>query len=197
MAGSEWRVEREVVRCGFLVAQSRIGIHERLAVKAHAVVLHIQNHELVPTLLKRLLDGLKQPFLVLSRHFESVHDKFDRVVLVSVELHAEGNLAQFPVDSHVQVTFLSQVLKEVFVVTFSVLDHGRQEVDFVPVIAVQNQLQNLVDGVLDHGLARNVTVGIGGAGIKQSQIVVNLGGRSNGRARVLVGGLLAYGDDRI
>ncbi len=178
------------------IGQSRRGIHERAAVVAHLITLGIQHHQLAVSLLESQVNGVGQALAVLVGHLEAVHHEFHTVVDVAVELHPEGNLAQCPIDTHVHVALLAQVLKQVLVMALAVLDQRSQDVYLVTLVTFQYQTQDLVGCVLDHALARQVGIGVGSTGIEQPQVVIHLGRRADGTARVAVHGLLPYRDDR-
>ena len=180
------------MRCGFQIGQPRGGIHERAAVVPHLTALGIKNHQLPVALLEGQVGRLGQAFAVFFVDFEPVHDKFHAVVDIAVQLHAEGDLAQLAIDAHVDVPFFAQVLEQVFVVSLTVLDHRSEDIDASPVVAFKNQAQDFIDGVFDHLLSRQVGIGVGSAGIKQPEVVIDLGRRAHGAAGVAVHGLLPY-----
>ena len=60
--------------------------------------------------------------MVLLRDGELVGLHFDTMDLVSVELHPIGNLTQLTVDTDGEEALLTQLLEELFVVPFSLLD---------------------------------------------------------------------------
>ena len=194
-AGTQRGIEREIVGSGFQVRQPGGGIHERAAVVAHFVGLGVENHQLAVSLLECQVNGLGKAFGVLGPHFEAVHHELHAVVDISVQLHAEGDFAQLAIDAHVDISLLAQVLKQVLVVSLAVLDQWRQDIDASPVVALENQAQDLVDGVFHHLLPREVGIGVGSTCIQQPEVVIYLGRRAHGAARVAVHGLLPYRDN--
>ena len=60
--------------------------------------------------------------MVLLRDGELVGLYFDTMDLVSVELHPIGNLTQLTIDTDGEEALLTQLLEELFVVPFSLLD---------------------------------------------------------------------------
>ena len=79
--------------------------------------------------------------------------------------------------------------------TLAVLDQWRQDINPAAMVTLKYQAQYLIDGVFHHALTRQVGIGIGRTGIKQAQVVIHLGRRADGAARVAVHGLLTDRDD--
>ena len=71
-----------------------------------------------------------------------------------------------------------------------------QQEDGLSGIFIENHIDDLFLGVFHHLFTAAVAVGCTGTGKEQAEIVVNLGSGTNGRTRVLVGGLLFDADDR-
>ena len=97
------------------------------------------------------------------------------MVAITVELHAKSNLTQLTIDSNVQIPFLAQLLKKVFVVTLAILYQRCKHVNLLALVTVKNQTQNLVEGILNHFLTRKVAESIACTGKEKTQIVVDLG----------------------
>ncbi len=189
------RVEREVVRSRLHVGQPCRGIHQRAAIVPYLIVLGIQHHQLAVALLESEVNSVGQPLAVLVGHLKAVHHQFNAVVDVTVKLHPEGDFAQHAINAYIHVTFLAQVLKQVFIVSLTVLDQWREDINPVALVAFQYQAQDLVGGVFNHALSRQVGIGIGSTGIKQPQVVIHLGRRAHCTARIAVYGLLPDRDD--
>ena len=194
-AGAQGRVEREIVRCRFHVGQSRGGIHERPAIVAYFVGFGIEYHQLSVALLESQVNGVFQAFTVLVGHLQAIDNKFHTVVHIAVQLHAKGDFPQHPIDPDVDVSLLAEILEQVLVVSLAVLDKRGHDVDAVSLVTLHNQRQYLVDGVFHHALSRQVGIGVGSAGIQESQVVIDLGCGAHGAARVAVDRLLPYRDD--
>ncbi len=192
VAGALRRIEREVVGGRLHIRQPRVGIHERLAVVAQLAAFGVEHHQLVAALLEGELHRVAQAGLVFAGHAQAVHHQLYVVVAVAVELHAKGDFLHLAIDAHVHVALFAQLLKQVFVVALAVLHQRRKNVDFAAVVAVENEVENLVDRILHHLLARQVGVGVTHARKQQAQVVVDLGGGANGASRIFVDGLLPY-----
>ena len=135
------------------VRKPRRWVHQRLAVIGYFIGGGVEDKQLVFALPKRQFHGFFKAFFVLSRHFQAVDHQFHSVILVAVELHAECNFTQFAIDTHVDIAFLSVLLKKVFVVAFAILHQWRQNVNFLAVVLVENQRKYLFNGVFHHTLA--------------------------------------------
>ena len=106
------------------------------------------------------------------------------------------NLTQLTIHPHIQVAFLAHLLKQLFVMTFSIPHQRRQEVGFLSLIGIQYQLKHLLFGVFHHLLTTQVGIGISRSCVEQTQKIIDLRSRAHGRTRILIGRLLLNGDDR-
>ena len=80
--------------------------------------------------------------------------------------------------------------------TFALAYEGSEQEDSLALIIAENHVDDLFLGIFHHLLATLIAVCSTGAGIEQTEIIVNLGGSAHGRAGILVGGFLFYADDR-
>ena len=76
--------------------------------------------------------------------------------------------------------------------SLAVLDQGGEDVDAAIPVTLKDEIQDFITGVFHHALTREIGIGVSGAGIEQSQVVIDLGGRAHRTARVAVHGLLPY-----
>ena len=195
-AGPLRGVEREGVRRRVLEGHARRGAHQVARVEAllsGAVV--VDGHRAL-ALAHRLLERGHQPVARVGRDLEAVHHQVDRVDLVAVEAHAGRDLADLAVDAGVDVALSGQRLEELPVVALAALDHRGHERDAPPVEAPEDEVGDLVVGVVDHLLARDGRIGPRGTRVEQTQEIVDLRDGAHGRAGVLVGGLLLDGHHR-
>ena len=118
------------------------------------------------------------------------------MVLIAVHLHALGNLHHFAIHAYGQVALFAHALKEFAIVALTVSHHRSQEQYFPSRIVTLNHFQHVLLGIFHHRFASHIAVGLAGACIEQSQVVVNLGSRTHRRARILVGSLLFDTDHR-
>ena len=117
------------------------------------------------------------------------------MVLIAVDLHAQRNLCHLAIDTHSEITLATHGLEELTIVTLTIAYQRSQDKDSATGIVVLNHLYHSFLGIFHHRLTSHIAVSLTRTGIKQSQIVVNLGGSAYGRTRVLVGGLLLNADN--
>ncbi len=130
---------------------------------------------------RRLLDGLgRQP----------VDDHLDRVLLLLVELGRVGELMGLAVDPGPAEALGLQLPEQLDVLTLAAADHRRQHLEPGALVVGHDPVDDLLRGLaLDRGAADRA-VRTAGAGVEQAKVVVDLGDRADGRARVLRGRLL-------
>ena len=181
--------------CGFAIGESRRGAHQLFGIVARLVVGGVQNHHQSAALLQRLRDAAAEAFLVLAFHGKFVNHNFNVMVFVAVHLHVSDDLSQCSIDAHGQKAFAAHGLEEFFVVSLAVSDERRKEIDLVPFILLKDELDDFLFGVFHHLLSRLVGVGVGCAGVEETQEVIDFRHRSHRGARVAVGGFLFDADD--
>ena len=82
----------------------------------------VENHDQPFTLFHGNGNRLLQALLVLIGDLQLVDDYLDVVVLITVHLHASGDLHEFTVNADVQVALAPHRLEEFAIVTLSALD---------------------------------------------------------------------------
>ncbi len=163
---------------------------------ARLVKLHVVDHHLFFALAQGFVDAVAQA-LHVGGSLEAVDHKLDGVVAVAVEFHAVGDLEHLSVDSDVEVAFLAEALEQFLVVSLAVFDKRGEYVDPAVGVVLRYEAYDLLVGVFDHRLARNVAARLSGACVEQSEEVVDLGGGAYGASRIAVDGLLLDGYDRV
>ena len=117
------------------------------------------------------------------------------MVLVAVHLHAPRYLLQLAVDTDGEEALAAHLLEQLAIVALTAAHQRGQDEDAPSGIVVPNHVDDLLLGILHHGLAGHIAVGTTGTGKEQTQVVVNLSGGANGGTGILVGGLLLNADD--
>ena len=192
-AGALGRVEREGVRRGVLEGHARRGAHQVARVETLLPGPVVVDGHRALALAHRLLQRGHQPFAGLLTDHEAVDHQVDGVYLVAVEAHARRYFADLAVDARIDVPLLGQRLEQFAVVALAALDDGGHQGDLTPGEARENQLGDLVVGIVDHLLARHGRIGPRRPRVKQAQEVVDLGHGAHRRAGILVGRLLFDG----
>ena len=116
--------------------------------------------------------------------------------LVAVELHSAYHFLDFSIHTYIEITFAAHTLEEFAIVSLALANQRSQQEDGLAGIFIKNHIDDLFFGVFHHLFTAAVAVGCTGTGKEQTEIIVNLGSGTNGRTRVLVGGLLLDADDR-
>ena len=193
MASPLRRVEREIVRGRLTVRQSCGRIHQRLAVIAYFIQLHIVNHHDALALLHGIGHSILEPLPVFGIDFQLIDHQFYAMILVTVEFHSKHYLADFAVDPYSQIAFLAQLLEKFLIMSFAVIDQRRKNHSLTSRILVKNQIDNLLLGVFHHLHAAPVRDGLAYPRKQEPQEVVHLGDCPYRTARILVDRLLLYG----
>ena len=195
-AGAEGRVERERVGLRVFVGESCGGAHQQAAEIAQFAVVVVHHHKqpfaVTEGRLHRFLDAGEAVFVYL----DAVHHDFDGVGLVAVEHHAKLDFAHLAIDADARKSRLTDMLKQLAVVTLAATDGRSEDVDALAFEAFHNQVGDLFFGVAHHFFARIVGIGLADAGVEQSQEVVYLRDGAHGGARVFVHGFLFDGNHR-
>lgn len=196
------RVEGKDIGRRILVRQSRHGVHEALGEKLRIARVGIDDHHQSVALAHGrshgLLQSLREVVLRLAQargEFHLIDHHLDIVVLVAVDLHALGQLLDFPVYPYIKVALAAHALKEFAVVALAVADERSKDENLLAEIVLENHRDHLFLGIFHHLLHALIGVGRGGAGEEQAEVVVDLRGRSHRGSRILVGRLLLNGDD--
>src|SRR5574344_135504 len=192
--GALGRVEREIVRCRVTVRHTRGRAHQSTAVVFHLPAVLVEDHDQSVTLTQGDIHTLLQSFVVLLLYGQLVDDHFDIMILVSVYLHAAGNLHDLSVDTDIEVPLAAHTLEEFAVMALTTSYQRSQDENLMPVIVVHDHVKQFLFGILDHLFAGSITVGGTGAGVEQTQVIVHLGGCADRRTGVLVCCLLFDAD---
>ena len=192
-AGALRGVERKGVGRRVLESHARRGAHQVARIEAllfGAVVVDGHRSLALP---HRLFQRGHQPLTGFVVHYQTVHHQVDGVYLVTVETHPGGYFADLAVDAGVDVALLGQRFEQFAVVALAALHHGGHQGDLAPGETREDQIGDLVVGIVDHLLARDGRIGPRRPRIEEAQEVVDLGDGADRRTGILVGGLLLDG----
>ncbi len=184
------------MRSRFAVGKSGSRVHQATAVMAQLVRIGIQQHDQSVTLLHGCTQAFFQAAFVGSRDNHFIDHHFDAVHLVAVQLHAVEYLLDLAIDTDGQIAFLTNLLEQFLIMSLTIADQRSQEVCLLSLIMLQNQVEHLLFGVFHHLLSAQIRVRLSRPRIKQTEKVVDLCRRTDGRTGIFVSRFLFDRDDR-
>ncbi len=107
------------------------------------------------------------------------------MLLLLIQLRQLIQLAQLAVDSRPDKALRAQLFENRKMLTLALADNRRKQHQFAALRLTQHQVDHLADRL---GFQRNIVVGaarLADARIQKTQVVVNFGNRTHGRARVM------------
>ena len=161
----------------------------------HFTRLVVHNHNQAFALLHGYLDGLLQTF-VSTFHCHAVNHHFNVVGLITVHLHALFDFLYLAIDTYMQIAFLAHRFKQFTIMALATAYQWGKYQNLSSGIVVLDHINDLLLGVFHHLFAGFIAISLACTSKKQTHIVVNLGGGTYRRTRILVGGLLFNTDDR-
>ena len=201
-AGTEGRVERERTRLELLgVDRVLVGACHPLG-EAHArepdpwrQIDEVEDDEAAGQA-ERGLDRVREPLLGGALDRQPVDDDLDGVLLLLVQGGRIGQRVGLTVDSGAGEALALQLTEEVDVLALATADDRREYLESHALVEGEDPVDDLLrrlprDRASAHGAVRAAR-----AGEQQAQVVVDLGDRADGRARVARRGLLVDGDRR-
>ena len=143
------------------------------------------------------LDGVGQPPLALTGiDLEPVDIDGDVVLFLLVELDLVFEVEGLPVDARAHESLAAEFFELLAVLALAPAHDGRQQADLRAGFELHQPVDNLLHGLGLHLPPARVTEHVADARVEQAQVVVDLGHRADGRARVARGGLLLDGNRR-
>ena len=142
------------------------------------------------------LHGVGQPPLGGLLDREAVDDHLDGVLLLLLQLRRVGERVHHAVDPHPGEALGLQLAEQVDVFTLAAADHRGQHLDPGALGHLQHPVDDLLRGLPGDRAAALRAVRPAGPRVEQPEVVVDLGDRADGAARVSAGRLLVDGDRR-
>ena len=169
-----------------------------LVLPAAALAVHHEHLGRAAGQLQGGLDRLGEALAHVGPADQAVDDDLDGVHLVAgqVDLGPLGELEGHPVDPDAGEALLGQVVEQGAVLALAAPHHGGHDLEAGPLGQLEDPVDDLLRGLARHGPPADRAVGMADAGIQKAQVVVDLGDRPHGRARVAGGRLLVDGDGR-
>jgi hypothetical protein len=140
------------------------------------------------------LHGVGQPLAEVVPLHQAVHHHGDVVLVLLVEHDLLLEPAQLPVDLHAGEALPPQLIEELRVFPFSPADHRRQHHELGALLERHHLVHDLLGGLCLDRTPAVVAVRVPHPGPQEAQVVVDLGDRAHGGARVARGGLLVDRD---
>ena len=121
---------------------------------------------------------------------EPVDDDLDGVLLLLVERRRVVEGVRLAVDAGTGEALGLQLLEELDVLALAAADHRREHLEAAAPLEGEHPVDDLLGRLALDRRAAGRAVGVADAGEQQAEVVVDLGDRADGRARVLRGRLL-------
>ena len=159
-------------------------------------VFLIAHHDHTFTMIHGRFNTLGNAVAVVRIGNDAVHYNFDVVGLVAIYLHFRHHFHHHTIYPHTGEAHLSDLHKELPVMSFSTLYYRGQDDEFAPGKVADEVIDDLVLRLADHLLTCIVGISFTGPGIEQAHEVINLCKGAYCGSWVLGGGFLLNGDDR-
>ena len=199
-AGAERRVERERPRLE-LVGVDRVVVGARhllgelqLAAGVLGVEVDEVEHHQPAGEVERGLDGVGEPALGGRLDREPVDDHLDGVLALLVEGGRAVEGVGLAVDPGPREALRLELPEQLDVLALAAADDRGQHLEPGPLVESQDPVDDLLGRLPLDGRPAGRAVRPAGAGVEQAEVVVDLGDRADGGARVLGRGLLVDRD---
>ena len=159
--------------------------------------VHFDGDRAAVAVAQRGLERLRQALLEIGADAQAVDHDFDRVLLVLGQLRQRIDLVDLAVDAHAHEALGAELDEQVRLLALPV-DHDRREDHELGLLGQhQHGVDHLRDGHRHELLLRVIrAIRLADPREKQPQVIVDLGHRAHGRARVVRGRLLLDGNRR-
>ena len=145
---------------------------------------------------ERGLDRVGEPLLGAALDGQPVHHHLDGVLLLLLELRRVGQRVYDAVHPGAGVPLGLQLAEQVEVLALAAPHHRCEHLEPGALLHGEDPVDDLLRGLPGDRLLADRTVRLTGPGEQQPEVVVDLGDRTDGGARVARGGLLVDRDGR-
>ena len=192
-AGPERAVEGEEARLD--LRDGDVAVRAGVVLRQHVLRPALRGDQDVPAReLQCGLHGLRDARTPLLRHLQPVDDHLDVVALLLVQLDVLVQPQDRAVDADARIALLPRLAEQVAELALLAPDERGEDLHAGTVVVLEDQLQDLVDGIADDRLSAMGAVGHPDAAVEQAQVVVDLGDGPYDGTRVVARPLLFDGD---
>ena len=135
-------------------------------------------------------EAVRQPRLQPLTHHDAVHHHIDVVTELLVQNRRFFQFVELAVHLHPLKALLAQIKKLFLVLALPIANDRRQQIGARPLLHRHHRIHHVLHLHGGDGQASRGRIGRANAGKQQAHIVINLGHRADGRARVFRGGFL-------
>lgn len=190
--GSMRTVEREHAGRKLLEAHSTVYAGKMLREGQRIAVHHIDVDD-SPSRLQRSFHRLKESGFYAPLHGQSVHDYLDIVFNILVQGHLLFDIVDFAIHPYPGITLPPHLIEQVLILPFSSPDHRSQNLKPGSVRESEDLIHDLFHALPGNGLATDVAVRFAYPGVKETEVVVDLGHSAHGGTRIFGGPFLIDG----
>ena len=130
--------------------------HSGFGTAGNGLLGHGEHHHQTVTLLHCQSNAVNQTVTVFLVNDQFLYYNLDIVVAVTVQFHAGLYLTKFAVHAYCQIALTAYTLKEFLIMSLTVAYQRSQHVYALSVVVVQDKVDDLLLGELDHLLAAQV-----------------------------------------
>src|SRR3569833_2187730 len=191
---AERRVEREVARLELRQRDPARRTPVALGEDLGRYGLRIRDFDDAVGQLQRGIDRIGEPATIFAAHDEAIDDDGDVVILPAIELWRIRDFDQFAVDGRAGGAGRAHAREQIAELALSSLHERCADFDLRRGRPAEDDVGDLRGTLPLHGASAVRTVRGAGACPEETQIVVDLGYRTDGRPRIVAGRLLLDGD---
>src|SRR5579872_5211683 len=144
--------------------------------------------------LERGLDRIGQPLAYVRLDDEPVDHDLDRVLALLVEFDLLAQVADLAVDADAGVAVFDRLLEQLLILAFASAHHRREDLQTGAFRQRRDLVDDLLGALRSDGPAAVGAMRVPDSRVEQPQVIVYLGDRTDGRARIAAGRFLVDRD---
>ena len=183
------------MRGRFLEGQAGIRIDQVLGEMAQGVRTALQHSDGSLSKVQGGHDRIPDPLGVTFGRFEFIDQQFDEMALVAVQCIYLIQGLDFSVHPYLRIATSPELVEQLAVVSLAAPYERSQEIALLPLVALHDQVHNLLVGIADHLLAGSRGISPGSPCVEQAEEIEYLRDGSDCRAGIVACGLLLYRND--